>query len=105
MTPLQKIFVWAGLGIYGALLFLLFTFYRLPSDRLLEDLLTRFTETPVRVSAERASFSLPLSYEMERIVCFLSKSSLSFISCSTAACPATEKGIFASQETCAFPLT
>lgn len=69
MTRLTKTLFWAGLGIYGLLIFLLFTFYRLPADRVLENLVARFTETPVRVSAERVSFSLPLSYALERIAC------------------------------------
>jgi type II secretion system protein N len=69
MTRLTKTFFWTGLGIYGLLLFLLFTFYRLPADRVLENALTRFTDTQTRVSAESVSFSLPLSYALERIAC------------------------------------
>jgi type II secretion system protein N len=69
MTRLTKTLFWTGLGIYGSLLFLLLTFYRLPADTVLGSTLTRFTETQVRVSAESVSFSLPLSYAFERIIC------------------------------------
>jgi type II secretion system protein N len=69
MTRLTKTFFWTGLGVYGLLLFLLFTFYRLPADRVLGSALTRFTETQTRVSAETVTFSLPLSYDLERITC------------------------------------
>jgi type II secretion system protein N len=69
MTRLAKTLFWTGLGIYGLLLFLLFTLYRLPADRVLGSLLAHMTETPLQVSAESASFSLPLSYALDRIVC------------------------------------
>jgi type II secretion system protein N len=69
MTPLKKIFFWTGLGIYGLLLFLLLTLYRLPADKVLGKALTLFTETQTLVSAETVSFSLPLSYTLKRITC------------------------------------
>jgi type II secretion system protein N len=67
MTPLKKIFFWTGLGIYGLLLFLLLTLYRLPADKVLGKALTLFTETQTLVSAETVSFSLPLSYTLKGI--------------------------------------
>jgi len=69
MTLLTKIFFWTGMGIYGLLLFLLLTLYRLPADRMLGKALTSCFETQTLVSAETVSFSLPLSYALERISC------------------------------------
>jgi len=69
MNRLKNIFFWIGLGIYGLLLFLLLTFYRLPVDKMLGKALTLYTETQTRVSAETVSFSLPLSYALEKILC------------------------------------
>ena len=69
MTRLQKTFFWTGLGIYGALLFLLLTLYGLPADRMLGKALTFFTETQTQVSADTVSFSLPLSYALEKVTC------------------------------------
>jgi type II secretion system protein N len=67
MTPARKILFWSGLGIYGLLLFLLLTLYRLPADKVLGKALTLFTETQTLVSAETVSFSLPLSYTLHRV--------------------------------------
>ena len=69
MTPLKKTFFWTGLGIYGLLLFLLLTLHQLPADRMLGKALTLWTETQTLVSAETVTFSLPLSYALERISC------------------------------------
>jgi len=69
MNRLKNIFFWIGLGIYGLLLFLLLTFYRLPVEKMLGKALTLYTETQTRVSAETVSFSLPLSYALEKILC------------------------------------
>ena len=69
MTRLKKTLFWTGLGIYGLLLFLLLTLYRLPADKMLGTALTLFTGTQTLVSAETVSFSLPLSYALERITC------------------------------------
>jgi type II secretion system protein N len=69
MTRRTKILFWTGLGIYGLVLFLLLTLHRLPADKLLGKALTLFTETQTVVSAQTVSFSLPLSYALERITC------------------------------------
>ncbi len=69
MTRLKKTLFWAGLGIYGLLLFLLLTLHRLPVDKMLGKALTLFTKTQALVCAETVSFSLPLSYALERITC------------------------------------
>ena len=69
MTRLKKTLFWTGLGIYGLLVFLLLTLYRLPADKLLGTALTLFTGTQTLVSTETVSFSLPLSYALERITC------------------------------------
>jgi type II secretion system protein N len=69
MTRLKKTLFWTGLGIYGLLLFVLLTLYRLPTDKILGKALTLLTETQTLVSAETVSFSLPLSYALERITC------------------------------------
>jgi type II secretion system protein N len=69
MTCLKKTLFWTGLGIYGLLLFVLLTLYRLPADKILGKALTLFTETQTLASAETVSFSLPLSYTLERITC------------------------------------
>jgi len=69
MTRLKKTLFWTGLGFYGLLLFLLLTFHRLPADKMLGKALTLFTGTQTVVSAETVSFSLPLSYALERITC------------------------------------
>jgi type II secretion system protein N len=60
---------WTGLGIYGVMLFLLLTLHRLPADKMLGKALTLFTGTQTLLSAETVSFSLPLSYALERITC------------------------------------
>ena len=44
MTRRTKTLFWTGLGIYGLLLFLLLTLYRLPADKMLGKALTLFTE-------------------------------------------------------------
>ena len=69
MTPSRKILFWTGLAIYGLLLFLLLTLYRLPADKVLGKALTLFTKTQTLVSAETVSFSLPLSYTLEKVRC------------------------------------
>ena len=69
MTRPTKILFWTGMGIYGLLLFLLLTLLRLPADQMLGKALTLFTQTQTLVSAETVSFSLPLSYALERITC------------------------------------
>src|SRR4030042_782180 len=69
MTRLKKTLFWTGLGIYGLLLFLLLSLLRLPADKMLGKALTLLTGTQTLVSAETASFSLPLSYALERIAC------------------------------------
>jgi type II secretion system protein N len=69
MTRLKKTLFWTGLGIYGLMLFLLLTLHRLPADRMLGKTLTLWTETQTLVSAETVTFSLPLSYALERISC------------------------------------
>jgi type II secretion system protein N len=69
MTRRTKTLFWTGLGIYGLLLFLLLTLYRLPADKILGKALTLFTGTQTLLSAETVSFSLPLSYALERITC------------------------------------
>jgi type II secretion system protein N len=69
MTLLTKIFFWTALGIYGLLLFLLLTLYRLPADKMLGKALTSCLETQTLVSAETVSFSLPLSYALGTISC------------------------------------
>jgi type II secretion system protein N len=67
MTPARKIFFWTGLVVYGLLLFLLLTLYRLPADKVLGKALTLLTETQTQVSAETVSFSLPLSYTLKKV--------------------------------------
>jgi len=69
MTRRTKMLFWTGLGIYGVMLFLLLTLHRLPADKLLGKALTLFTGTQTLLSAETVSFSLPLSYALERITC------------------------------------
>jgi type II secretion system protein N len=69
MTRHSKTLIWVGLGIYGLLLLLLLSLYRLPVDKMLGKALTLWTETPTLVSAETVSFSLPLSYSLERLNC------------------------------------
>ena len=69
MTRLKKTLFWTGLGIYGLLLFLLLSLLRLPADKMLGKAITLLTGTQTLVSAETASFSLPLSYALERIAC------------------------------------
>ena len=69
MTRRTKTLFWTGLGIYGLLLFLLLTLHRLPADKILGNALTLFTEIQTLISAETVSFSLPLSYALERITC------------------------------------
>jgi type II secretion system protein N len=69
MNRVKKTFFWTGLLIYGLLLFLLLTIYRLPADKVLGKALTLFTGTQTLVSAETVSFSLPLSYTLERVTC------------------------------------
>jgi type II secretion system protein N len=69
MTRRTKILFWTGLGIYGLLLFLLLTLLRLPADKMLGKAITLLTGTQTVVSAETVSFSLPLSYTLERITC------------------------------------
>lgn len=68
MIHAKNIFFWVALGIYGLLLFLLLTLYRLPADKMLGKALTLWTQTQTRVSAETVSFSLPLSYALEKIL-------------------------------------
>ena len=69
MTRLKKTLFWTGLGIYGLLLFLLLTLIRLPADKTLGKALALWTGIHTLVSAETVSFSLPLSYALERITC------------------------------------
>jgi len=69
MTRRTKTLFWTGVVIYGLLLFLLLTLIRLPTDKMLGKLITRITDTETLVSAETVSFSLPLSYALERITC------------------------------------
>ncbi|HYQ61106.1 MAG TPA: type II secretion system protein GspN [Desulfatiglandales bacterium] len=69
MTRRTKTLFWTGLGIYGLLLSLMLTLYRLPVDKVLGKALTLFTETQTLVSAETVSFAFPLSYVLERITC------------------------------------
>lgn len=69
MTRRTKTFFWTGVVIYGLLLFLLLTLIRLPADKMLGKVITRITDTETLVSAETVSFSLPLSYSLERITC------------------------------------
>jgi type II secretion system protein N len=69
MTRRTKMLFWTGLGIYGVMLFLLLTLHRLPADKMLGKALTLFTGTQTLLSAETVSFSLPLSYALERITC------------------------------------
>jgi type II secretion system protein N len=69
MTRLRKTLFLTGLGIYGLLLFLLLTLIRLPADRAIGKALGLWTGTRTLVSAETVSFSLPLSYALERITC------------------------------------
>ena len=69
MTRRSKTLIWVGLGIYGLLLFLLFTLYRLPADKILGKALTLWTETQTSVLAETVSFTLPFSYALERLTC------------------------------------
>ncbi|MGE5838341.1 MAG: type II secretion system protein GspN [Deltaproteobacteria bacterium] len=68
MTRPKTKFFWIGLGLYGLLAFFLFTLYRLPADKVLGKALTLGTQTQTRVSAETVSFSLPLSYALEKIL-------------------------------------
>ena len=67
MTRLKKTLFWTGLLIYGLLLSLQLTLYRLPADKLLGKAFTLFTGTETLLSAETVSFSWPLSYDLERI--------------------------------------
>lgn len=67
MTRLKKTLFWTGLGIYGLLLFLLLSLYRLPADKILGKLFTLGTETETLISAETVSFSLPMSYALEKV--------------------------------------
>jgi len=69
MTRRSKTLIWVGLGIYGLLLFLLFTLYRLPADKILGKALTLWTQAQTLVSAETVSFSPPFSYALERLTC------------------------------------
>ena len=69
MTHLEKTLFWTGLVIYGLLLFLPLTLIRLPADKILGKALALWTGTQTLVSAETVSFSLPLSYALERITC------------------------------------
>jgi type II secretion system protein N len=69
MTRRTKTLFWTGLVIYGLLLFLLLTLIRLPADKLLGKAITLVAEAETLVSAETVSFSLPLSYSLERITC------------------------------------
>jgi len=69
MTRRTKMLFWTGLGIYGVMLFLLLTLHRLPADKMLGKALTLFTGIQTLLSAETVSFSLPLSYALERITC------------------------------------
>jgi len=69
MTRRTKTLFWTGVVIYGLLLFLLLTLIRLPADKMLGKVITRITDTETLVSAETVSFSLPLSYSLERITC------------------------------------
>jgi type II secretion system protein N len=69
MTHLEKTLFWTGLVIYGLLLFLPLTLIRLPADKILGKALALWTGTQTLVSAETVSFSLPLSYALERVTC------------------------------------
>jgi len=69
MTRRSKTLIWIGLGIYGLLLFLLLTLYRLPADKMLGKALTLWTQAQTLVSAETVSFSPPFSYAMETLTC------------------------------------
>jgi len=69
MTPLKKTLFRIGLGIYGLLLFLLLTLYRLPADKMLGKALALWTQAQTLVSAETVSFSPPFSYAMETLTC------------------------------------
>jgi len=69
MTRLSKTFFRTGLGIYGLLLFLFLSLSGLPIDKILGKLLTLVTDTQTLVSPETVSFSLPLSYTLERVTC------------------------------------
>jgi type II secretion system protein N len=69
MTRVKKTLFWTGLGIYGVLLFLLLTLYRFPADKTLGKALTFWTETQTFVFADTVSFSLPLSFALEKVAC------------------------------------
>jgi len=67
MTRPRNIFLWVGLTLYGLLLFLFLSLSRLPVDGILGKIFTLVTGTQAQVSAETVSFSLPLSYALEKV--------------------------------------
>ena len=62
-----KIFAWAGLVIYAAILFLLMTFYRLPGDNLIAATLESFTKGRLQFKAQKTSFALPTNFILEDV--------------------------------------
>ncbi len=65
MKRSNRIILWVGFFLYGLALFSLFTFYRLPADKILERVVETVTRGQVFVSAQRMSASLWEGYRLE----------------------------------------
>lgn len=63
----KRIAIWVGFLVYGLVLFALFTFYRLPADRILSHAVETATDGRVYVSAENVSASLLKGYLFENL--------------------------------------
>jgi type II secretion system protein N len=67
MKRRTKIFLWLGFLLYGLALFCLFSFYRLPADKILAKILETVTHGQVFVSAQRVSSSVWKGYRLEKL--------------------------------------
>jgi type II secretion system protein N len=67
MKTHTKIILWVGLFVYGLLLFLALTFYRLPADEILSGVLNRMTHGKILLSAEKRSSSLWKGHQLENL--------------------------------------
>jgi type II secretion system protein N len=65
MKRRNQIILWIGFVLYGLALFSVFTFYRLPADKILAKVLETMTHGQVSVSAQRMSPSLWKGYRLK----------------------------------------
>jgi len=63
----RKVFSWAGFTLYGCILFLVLTLYRLPTDKIIAATIESVSGGRLVLRAEKMLFSFPGSYNMEGV--------------------------------------